>query len=124
MGINHNEIVAHKSQAAERSLILSMQQRYQQTKQFLIALSQMSRLAWRCQPIGFVIIVLLDIIQGLVPLGTAWLTKQLFDLLSQGTQASSSENSLWPIIIVLITQTILIVLSYLLELIGKHLKKN
>ncbi len=101
-----------------------MQQRYRQTKQFLIAISQMSRLAWRCQPIAFVIITLLDIVQGLVPLGMAWLTKQLFDLLSQGTQTTTSEKTLWPIIVILIAQTMLIVFSYLLELINKYLKKE
>jgi ATP-binding cassette subfamily B protein len=84
----------------------------------------MSRLAWRSQPIAFVIIALSDIVQGLVPLGTAWLTKQLFDLLTQGIQTSTSKNILWPVIIVLITQTMLIIFGYLLELVNRYLKKE
>ena len=99
-----------------------MQSRYQQTKQFLVTILQMSRLAWKSQPTIFVIITLLDIILGLVPLGAAWLTKQLFDLLAQGIQVGTSENILLSVIIVLVIQALLVVFSYLLELINKYLK--
>lgn len=45
---------------------------------------QMVTLVWQAQPICFVGLSSMLLIQGLLPLATAWLTKVLFDLLSEG----------------------------------------
>ncbi len=45
---------------------------------------QMVPLVWQAQPICFVGLSIVLLVQGLLPLATAWLTKVLFDLLSEG----------------------------------------
>lgn len=46
----------------------------QQIKQFLLPILQMVRLAWQAQPLFLVTLIFLEVVQGLVPLATAWLT--------------------------------------------------
>src|SRR5689334_5774282 len=50
------------------------------------AMGQMSVLALRAQPFCFLATILLQCLQGLFPLTTAWVTKILFDLLAQSLQ--------------------------------------
>jgi len=44
----------------------------------------MVTLVWQARPICFVGLSIVLLVQGLLPLATAWLTKVLFDLLSEG----------------------------------------
>jgi ATP-binding cassette subfamily B protein len=89
---------------------------------FLHSLGQMVKLAWDIYPLGLLTIIALDILQGLVPLGTAWITKLLFDQLALvleiglpvGSASASSATSLslpQNILLLLIAQVILTILS-------------
>lgn len=46
----------------------------------------MGSLAWKAHPVYFVGLVLVEAIQGIGPLASAWVTKLLFDLLVEGLQ--------------------------------------
>jgi ATP-binding cassette, subfamily B, bacterial len=74
----------------------------------------MIRLALQTRPLLLVILILLDIIQGLVPLVTAWLTKLLFDLLAQGLQQGAGRELSFQIILVLAATVGVGIFSYLL----------
>lgn len=60
-------------------------------------------LAWKAQPIIFTILILLQVIQGLTPIATAWITKEIFDLL---VKVSHSEftvkfvETLFPLLVI------------------------
>lgn len=66
---------------------------FKQIGQLLEPIFQMTRLAWQVQPTAFVGVVLLDSLQGLAPLATAWLTKHLFDLFAQGLQREKKKEN-------------------------------
>jgi ATP-binding cassette, subfamily B, bacterial len=91
-------------------------------KQFLSPILQMIRLAWQAQPLLLVTLILLDLVQGLIPLATAWLTKLLFDLLAQGLQSSGGSNLSTPIILILVAQVMVGIFSYLLGLANSYAK--
>jgi ATP-binding cassette subfamily B protein len=88
-----------------------------------IPILQMVQLAWRVRPFLFVGLILLEIIQGLTPLATAWLTKLLFDLLAQGVQTGDTNLST-PIIIILIAQVLIAVFSYSLGLASSYFRSE
>jgi len=50
------------------------------------AFKRMVILAWRAHPYCFLGLILIDILQGFIPLALAWITKLLFDLLAKGLQ--------------------------------------
>ena len=83
-------------------------------KQFLSPILQMVRLAWQARPLLLVTLILLDIVQGLVPLATAWLTKLLFDSLAQGLQSGAGSELSFQIIVILVAQVMVGIFSYLL----------
>jgi ATP-binding cassette subfamily B protein len=60
--------------------------RLEQVSSFATSTFKIVALAWRAYPAAFAGILLLDLVQGLVPIGVAWLTKLLFDLLVRVTQ--------------------------------------
>jgi ATP-binding cassette subfamily B protein len=71
----------------------------------------MLRLAWRAQPIIFVSLILLTMMQGLLPLGSAWLTKLLFDLLALSFQGGLASDLARNTLLILAGQAILMVAS-------------
>jgi ATP-binding cassette, subfamily B, bacterial len=88
-------------------------------KQFLSPILQMVRLAWQTRPLFLVTLILLDVVQGMVPLATAWLTKLLFDLLAQGLQSGDGSLAA-PIILILVAQVLVALFSYLLGLASNY----
>lgn len=80
----------------------------------------MVRLAWQAQPLLLVTLILLDTVQGLVPLAAAWLTKLLFDLLAQGFQSGTGSSLAVPIILILIAQVLVALFGYSLGLASNY----
>lgn len=72
---------------------------------------QMSILAFRAQPWCFLAITLLQCLQGLLPLATAWITKILFDLLAQGLQGHASTSLIQDLFLLLTAQALVLVCS-------------
>ncbi|HYO50994.1 MAG TPA: ABC transporter ATP-binding protein [Chloroflexia bacterium] len=56
----------------------------QALSEFAGAVITIVRMAWQAHPRNFATVIALDVAQGLVPLGMAWVMKALFDLLAQG----------------------------------------
>lgn len=70
------------------------------------AMSQMSTLAWEAQPACFVSVVALQLLQGLLPLATAWLAKLFFDLLAQSLQGHASPSLMQQLVVLLALQAL------------------
>jgi len=45
---------------------------------------EMLKLAWKADGFDFIVIILIDIILSFIPLGQAWISKKIFDLLAEG----------------------------------------
>src|SRR5688572_6424008 len=76
-----------------------------------LALIQMTRLAWEAHPVAFLAIIFLNVLQGALPVGSAWLTKLLFDLLSQGLQGVGGASLSRELVLILCAQAALLVIS-------------
>lgn len=63
-----------------------------QAGSFLRAAAAMLVLAWQVQPFTCMGLLLLLVVQGLLPLGNAWVIKLLFDLLARSLQAHTSAS--------------------------------
>lgn len=74
----------------------------------------MLALAWRAQPFIFLGLLLLTMVQGLLPLGTAWLTKILFDLLSSGLRGGLAPDFARNLLLILIGQAALMLASQII----------
>ena len=55
---------------------------------------KMGKLVWQAQPLSFLGVLALELLQGLSPLATAWVTKALFDLLAAGFQRRSTPETM------------------------------
>ncbi|MCP5100672.1 MAG: ABC transporter ATP-binding protein, partial [Chloroflexi bacterium] len=76
---------------------------------------------WQAYPSGLAGVIFLNILQGLLPLATAWVTKLLFDLLAQrlaGDVALSWQLLLW----LVVAQAILTLIGQLITPLSNYLK--
>lgn len=95
---------------------------FSSARKFVIAALSMIIMPWQAQPLCFVGLIIVIILQGLVPLGTAWVMKVLFDLLSQNIlyhQATSSFIS--RLILLLCAQGGLIIVSQVIGPLAQYL---
>ncbi len=69
----------------------------------------MLKLSWNTYPIGLVGIVALELMRGLLPLGTAWLAKAIFDLIAEAIRAKASFALPPDLLTLLVAQAILTV---------------
>jgi ATP-binding cassette subfamily B protein len=88
---------------------------------FADTIAQMVRLGWRGYPAGFIGLILIDVAQGLIPLGTAWLLKALFDVIAQGTQQGISDTLIQSVTFLLVAQVILLVVSQSVSPVSSYL---
>jgi len=58
-----------------------VKRRFKNIPGFLSAVYQMTRLAWQAQKVIFVGLLLLQVVQGFMPLASAWVAKEIFDAL-------------------------------------------
>lgn len=79
--------------------------------QLAASVSSMLKLAWQTQPVIFILLVLLSGLQGVVPLGIAWLTKMLFDLLAIGLQGGLTPDLIHNLILILAGQAVLMLMN-------------
>jgi ATP-binding cassette subfamily B protein len=74
---------------------------------FPAAVFQMTQLAWEAHKLVFIGVLLIQVVSGLLPIATAWITKQLFDLLGLGLQGGLTSNVLPTILALLAVQAAL-----------------
>lgn len=88
-----------------------MRQWWQQFPRFTAVVFHMARLAWQAQPFICLALVLLTVVQGILPLATAWLTKLLFDLLALVIQGNFSADQMRQLVLILVGQALLMLLG-------------
>lgn len=87
----------------------------------LRALGSMTRLAWQAYPVGFAGIIGIELLQGLIPVGTAWLTKLLFDLLANTLKTGAPTTLPTDLLWLLAAQAALSILAQLLMSLNRYL---
>ncbi|MEM8534968.1 MAG: ABC transporter ATP-binding protein [Chloroflexota bacterium] len=91
------------------------------TRTTFAAIIQMVKLAWEAHRVIFAGLILLTIVQAFIPLGTAWITKLIFDNLAallQGTQSVPFMQIFAPLIII---QALLLLFNKVLQPINNYL---
>lgn len=96
------------------------------------AIFNMIKLAWLAQPMCFVGLILLELINGLLPPATAWFTKVLFDLIVHAVQEPATvilrQNLLFILAVLALlsvaSQLSIAMSSYLIAELGRKLTLN
>jgi ATP-binding cassette, subfamily B, bacterial len=76
---------------------------------------QMLVLAWRTLPFCCLLVLVLELLQGGIPLASAWISKDIFDALGQGLHGQPFAHLLPLLISLLVVQTIVFVISQTLS---------
>lgn len=92
-----------------------IQRQFSNTHRLINTGFKVAIMAWQAQPLCFFGYIFTLIIQGLIPMATAWLTKILFDLLSQSLHDRTMSLLLQKLLILLIAQACLIIISQLVS---------
>jgi len=76
---------------------------------------QILGLCWRADPFSMVMLLVIQSLQGIVPLAVAWLAKSLFDVLVHGIRADAGPQFLSTLFILLATQALFSVFGQVLS---------
>ncbi|HLV99933.1 MAG TPA: ABC transporter ATP-binding protein [Ktedonobacterales bacterium] len=87
---------------------------------FLTTLGRMGRLAWQAYPAGFLLLIATQILQGLIPLALAWITKVLFDLLAQSLQGHAPTNLVPTLALLLVLQALITIANQAMTSISQY----
>ncbi|HRQ38667.1 MAG TPA: ABC transporter ATP-binding protein [Chloroflexota bacterium] len=98
-----------------------MRQWWQQFPRFTAVTFHMLRLAWQAQPFICLALVLFTVVQGILPLATAWLTKLLFDLLALVIQGDFSPDQTRQLVLILVGQALLMLLGQIMPSVSGYL---
>ena len=91
---------------------------------FPSAVLQMAQLAWEAHPGIFVGVILVQVLSGFLPISTAWITKQLFDLLALAIQGSVSSDLPRQIVMLLAAQAALTIAGQTLASLDRYLNSE
>ncbi|HUM72162.1 MAG TPA: hypothetical protein PLK31_25335, partial [Chloroflexota bacterium] len=93
----------------------------QRVRRLFINFLDILALMWQANPVALAGVILLNILQGLLPLMTAWVTKLLFDLLAQ--RLAGETTFVWPSLLWLIAaQTVLLLAGQLVTPLAAYFK--
>lgn len=92
----------------------SSPRRFQHVYSLFAAFGDMLGLAWQAQPACFAGLLLIDCVQSIIPIGHAWLTKLIFDLLAQSLPRGTAGNLPTNLILLLAGQAVLAFLNQIL----------
>ena len=81
-------------------------------------------LSWKAQPVCFTGVVLLELIQSFIPVGSAWITKLIFDLLAKNLNTGPDKKDLSTLLMLLVVQLILNVSNQLISLLIGYLSSE
>ncbi|QBD74812.1 ABC transporter ATP-binding protein [Ktedonosporobacter rubrisoli] len=76
-------------------------------------IGQMLWLAWQVQPVYCVALIVLEILQGIVPLATAWIIKSIIDLLTQHFHAQDPGQLVRGLMALLLIQAVILIVAQL-----------
>lgn len=94
--------------------------RLRNVRRMASAMRQMSALAFQAQPVCFVSVITLQLLQGLLPLATAWLAKLFFDLLGQSLRGNAPSLLMQKLFFLLALQALVLLLGLLLSPLIKY----
>jgi ATP-binding cassette subfamily B protein len=95
---------------------------FSSAKKFATEALSMFIMPWQAQPLCYVSLIIVIILQGLLPLGTAWVMKVLFDLLSQALLSHQVPPSFTQhLILLLCAQGGLIIVSQVISPLAQYL---
>lgn len=98
-----------------------MIQQLQSSRRLLTTLFNIFTLIWGAQPLALPGTILLNILQGLLPLATAWITKLLFDLLAQ--RLADETTFVWTSLLwLVVVQAVLLLVGQLITPLATYLK--
>ncbi len=95
--------------------ILLRKQRFPAIVHFITTTSQMIKILLQTDLWGCIRHIFLLIVQGLLPLATAWVLKGLFDLLSQNIQGHGSTSFPQQALFLLMVQAVLVIIGQFLQ---------
>ncbi len=101
-----------------------VQKQFKNARRYAALAGNMLKLAWQAQPACFTGLLLLQMLEGALPLGTAWVTKSLFDMLGLSLQGKMPANFLQGIGLLLIAQLALTVTGQLTSPSGTYLRNE
>lgn len=82
---------------------------------------KMGKLAWQAHPVALIGMLALELLQGLIPLATAWVTKVLFDLLAAGFQHGATPSLPPALFLILALQAGLMIITQVITQLGQYL---
>jgi ATP-binding cassette subfamily B protein len=85
---------------------------------------QMMVLAWRAMPFCFVLLFGLELLQGGIPLASAWLSKGIFDALGQGLYGHPFAHLIPQLMVLLATQAVVVVLGQTITPITRYVSSE
>jgi ATP-binding cassette subfamily B protein len=91
---------------------------------FPSAALQMVRLAWEAHRLVFIGLILLQLVSGTLPIATAWVTKQIFDLLGLALQGGLAPEIPGIIVALLAAQGVLTILGQLTASLDRYLNSE
>lgn len=98
-----------------------MKARWQQFSRFIAVIFHMLQLAWQAQPLICFGLVSFTVVQGILPLAAAWLTKLLFDLLTLVIQGDASPDFIRQLTLILVGQALLMLLGQMIAPLNSYL---
>lgn len=102
-----------------------MSQRFKILCQMVANARSMLLVIWQAYPAGLLVMIFVQLLQGLLPLGTAWITKLLFDALARNLASHSTGAGLFGIpqivLLLLFELAILTMLVQLIPLVDQYL---
>jgi ATP-binding cassette subfamily B protein len=87
----------------------------------LITIGHMCQLAWQAHPAIFLLLIASHILQGLVPLALAWITKALFDLLARSLQGHAPTHLVTMLVLLLTLQALVTMTNQVMAPINQYL---
>jgi ATP-binding cassette subfamily B protein len=83
---------------------------------------QMIKLAWKAQPWAFVILILLTLLEAVLPVGLAWATKMLFDVVGQALQGDAIVDLGRDLLPIIVLQGFMFLLSRLMGPVSTYIE--
>ncbi|MBZ0276344.1 MAG: ABC transporter ATP-binding protein/permease [Anaerolineae bacterium] len=110
----NNEIVCTITKCLHSMKTQVIKRNFRKISNVMISIWQMTRLAWQAHSKAVIGLTILQILQGLFPVVVAWITKELFDLLTTILQGSASVDFTQRFLPLIIGQAILTLIGQLM----------
>src|SRR4051812_21127173 len=84
----------------------------------------MISLTWQAQPLVMTTLLVIQIVQGLIPVIAAWIIKQTFDFITEMLKESQTTNSIQNLLILLLVYTFIVSLDQMIHPLTDYLNNE